>query len=124
MNGCGRPAARGYEACCRPCTLSGGVDHGPKCQWYHIHAGLASIPIVVVPDDQKELQFKYARSLHVNLQSLQMAQRAMAAAGVSTEALDEQIAEVQKQLRDAGPLESASKARGMCWLAPRNAKQK
>ena len=30
-NGCGRPAAMGYVACCRTCTQSSGRSHGPRC---------------------------------------------------------------------------------------------
>ena len=31
VNGCGRAAAAGYTACCRTCTNTGGVAHGPRC---------------------------------------------------------------------------------------------
>ena len=30
-NGCGRPAAMGYVACCRTCTQTSGRSHGPRC---------------------------------------------------------------------------------------------
>ena len=32
VNGCRRPAATGYTTCCRTCTSSGCVSHGPRCQ--------------------------------------------------------------------------------------------
>ena len=37
INGCGRPAATGWAACCRTCSASGGIsagvtrEHGPRC---------------------------------------------------------------------------------------------
>jgi len=31
INGCGRPAAMGYVACCRTCTQTSGRSHGPRC---------------------------------------------------------------------------------------------
>ena len=37
INGCGRPAATGFAACCRTCSASGGISagvtraHGPRC---------------------------------------------------------------------------------------------
>ena len=37
INGCGRPAATGFAACCRTCSSSGGIsagvtrEHGPRC---------------------------------------------------------------------------------------------
>ena len=37
INGCGRPAAAGFKACCRTCSASGGIsagvtgEHGPRC---------------------------------------------------------------------------------------------
>ena len=31
-NACGRCAAEGFPACCRPCTESCGLSHGPRCE--------------------------------------------------------------------------------------------
>ena len=31
-NSCGRPAAQGYEACCRTCSWTEGASHGPRCE--------------------------------------------------------------------------------------------
>ena len=45
-NGCGRPAAIGYPACCRTCTKSGCVSHGPKCQAAWRHANEPPSPVL------------------------------------------------------------------------------
>lgn len=32
LNSCGRPAAEGYDSCCRTCIASSGRSHGPLCE--------------------------------------------------------------------------------------------
>lgn len=32
LNSCGRPAAEGYDSCCRTCIASSGRSHGPVCE--------------------------------------------------------------------------------------------
>jgi len=35
VNGCGRPASEGFEACCRICIQTSGRKHGPICRMTH-----------------------------------------------------------------------------------------
>ena len=52
INGCGRPAATGFAACCRTCSASGGISagvtrgHGPRCNkaWQRANEQLSPAP--------------------------------------------------------------------------------